>query len=237
MPGFGLIGTMDTFGTPHAMAAATMLPEGGVVVAGGGALDGSTADDGVYRLEFPDTSALRLDRVTDLPGPRAGAAATTVTIDGINRVLISGGRTVASDRGTNAALAMIFDPISNTIGWREPMSVARSEHVAVHLENGRVLLAGGWIGGGDAPDRATFEFFDSNSRSLLAGGSLDVPSVGLAAASLGPDGVLVCGGGVLNGTVLEPSAACNRVSLTGQVTQAADMPGPRMGHALSLIHI
>ena len=45
-------------------------------------------------------------------------------------------------------------------------------------------------------------------------------------------GVLVCGGGVLNGTVLEPSAACNRVSLTGQVTQAADMPGPRMGHAM-----
>lgn len=230
---FGVVGEMESFPEVHHLAGAAMLPRGGVILAGGGDLDSGDADDGVYWMRQPDTSDWRFERVADLPGPRVGASVDHVEIDGVSRVLIAGGRTSATDRATARTETVLFDTLEERIGWRGELAVARSEHASMVLENGKVLLVGGWTDGGEAPANATFEIFDPTTRTMSSGsGPLDVPSVGLAVASLGPDGALVCGGGTLSTDRFSPSAKCNRISLTGQISEAADMLGPRMGHAL-----
>ncbi|TNE92000.1 MAG: hypothetical protein EP330_03335 [Deltaproteobacteria bacterium] len=230
---FGVVGEMDTFPEAHHLAAAAMFPRGGVVVAGGGDIDSGATDDGVYWMRHPDTADWRLERVASLPGPRAGASADIVEIDGIHRVLIAGGRSAVDDVSTNRPQAMLFDPLEARLGWQGELAVRRSEHASVVLDNGKVLLVGGWTDDGSAAGQATFEIFDPATKTLTPGATaLDMPSVGLSAASLGPDGALVCGGGALSGSTFTPSATCNRITLTGQVLEAASMLGPRMGHAL-----
>lgn len=233
VPMFGVVGDMDAFADSHHLAAAAMLPKGGVILAGGGDLDSGATDDGIYWMRHPDTEPWRLDPIATMQGPRAGATASLVEVDGISRVLIAGGRASIDDITSNRRQAILFDPAYERVGWRGDMSVRRSGHAAVTLESGKVLLIGGWVDDGLAPDQATFDIFDPATRTMTAGPSpLNVPSVGLAVASIGSDGALVCGGGTLSGDTLTPSRLCDRISLTGQVSAAAPMLGDRMGHAL-----
>ena len=75
-----------------------------------------------------------------LSNPRVGASAATLP-DG--RILITGG-----DPGNGPTASVDLFNIDGTISAVPPMMYARSKHVSVALQDGRVLVAGGLTAGG-----------------------------------------------------------------------------------------
>jgi hypothetical protein len=113
---------------------ATLLPDGTVLVTGGGeGATGRTAE--VYD---PRT------RTWTATGPMIEARqSSTATLLPNGTVLVTGG-----DAGSNGivheiASAELYNPISRTWSASAPMAVARRNHTATLLANGKVLVAGG----------------------------------------------------------------------------------------------
>ena len=100
---------------------------------------------GTTLIEIYDPGTGKFSQAGTLPAPLVGVSATQLK-DG--RVLIAGGRSVANDDEaltTNAvAGAYLFDPSTGTLAPTGPMTVARERHTATLLNDGRVLIAGGW---------------------------------------------------------------------------------------------
>ncbi len=118
--------------------AASLLPTGAVLVAGGrGGPDGTVTIAGA-EIFGPDEEGW--SSVAPLSRSREGASATTL-VDG--RVLVAGGQTVHRGVRTSLAAAEVFDPESAT--WRPAgnMQCPRSEHAAVRLPDGGVLVVAG----------------------------------------------------------------------------------------------
>ncbi len=167
--------------------------------------------------------------MTALRVPRAVHRATVLT-DG--RVLFTGGCTQQGCEGFDRARASeIFDPDGRRFLPGPDMSTPRAGHSATLLNDGRVLLIGGYSGEG-RPALATAEVFDPVSNQITAVGSL---SVGRAdhTATVMPDGeVLIAGGtdgsGVAFATTEIFSPRDNRFR-AGPVLTA-----PRAGHAAVL---
>jgi len=94
-------------------------------------------------------------------------------------------------------VAEIFDPIGETFGITGPMTIARSQHAAIRLDDGRVLV----VGGTTAPDGHTLdervgdaEAFDPGTGRFGPAGSLHWPDASRAITRL-PDGRVLVGGG------------------------------------------
>jgi len=104
---------------------------------------------------------------------------------------------VAGSQSNVVATAELFDPVTSTWAVVGSLSVARSEHVAVRLDDGRVLVAGGADGTGTA--LASSEIYDPSTQTWSLGPSLSAARA-LATATLLADGrVLVSGGTNFNG--------------------------------------
>ena len=160
--------------SPREQQAATLLPNGQVLVTGGLNQGGFTSGGG------PEASAERYDPATgtwtataSMPTARYGHTATLLKN---GWVLVAGGQT---------ASATIFEP--NRGLWASPgsMSTARTDHTATLLGNGDVLVTGG-TGSGGSP-QATAEVFRAGPGPLvrvtptsLSFGSQRVGSTGTA---------------------------------------------------------
>jgi hypothetical protein len=172
-------------GIARVRAAASPLPDGRVLVAGG--------NDGATRLSSaevfnPATNAFT--PVGDMETDRARAAAAPLP-DG--RVLIAGGT-----NGAPLSSAAVFDP--NTSSFSSAglgaMSTARQAPAAAPLPDGRVLLSGGVFEEGIGGYQATAEVFNPATSSFSSAGigAMGTARTGAVAAPL-PDGrVLVAGG-------------------------------------------
>jgi hypothetical protein len=116
----------------------TRLPDGRVLLVGG---EDHASDDlqGLASAEVWDPATDTFARAGVLVDARTGHTATLLA-DG--RVLIVGG-TTAADRGRTLAGAEIWDPGTMTFAPAGRMAVARYEHTATLLPDGRVLVAGG----------------------------------------------------------------------------------------------
>ncbi|KYG11324.1 hypothetical protein BE21_57850 [Sorangium cellulosum] len=206
---------------PRYRHTATPLPDGRVLVVGGG-----------YRLADASDSAEIFDPASgqwSIHGStntaRANHAATLL-LDG--RVLIVGGYAPSGALDSNE----VFDPDSGQGGrWStgKPMSAARADPTATLLPDGRVLVAGG-----RGPDGAldSAELFDPESGAWSA---LPPMLTARAAhtATLLPDGrVLVAGGegpdGALDGAELFDPA-------TGAWSEPPPMLTARAAHTATLL--
>jgi hypothetical protein len=180
--------------TERSGASATLLPDGDVLVAGGGNSFGSPLsaelfDPGLQRFtKAGDTSSLKTITVAPLLAdgrvfmPGAGRAP-----DGGSELYLPGGRPVS----TPSPLASERPPI---IGVPVSGVTLRRGHTATGLPDGRVLITGGQ--GGDQNDfLQTAEVFDPTTGVSVATGSMASIRVDHAAVPM-PDGrVLVIGGG------------------------------------------
>jgi hypothetical protein len=150
---------------PRYHATSTLLPNGKVLIAGGADLSSSPAT--TYNDAYLyDPSTKTYTQTGYMNSPRALHTATLLSN---GKVLIAGGW--IDETGTNLDSAEIYDPATGVfqvlqhivmteggpMTFNLPMNKTRSQHTATLLNDGTVLIAGGY---GNGPDTA--EIFNTN---------------------------------------------------------------------------
>jgi RHS repeat-associated protein len=164
--------------------AATLLCDGRVLLAGGG--DSARAD-----LYDPVTNTWIL--ATPMSIPRQHQTATLLDN---GKVLVVGGATPDSGEVFGyrwLASAELYDPVTNMWSPAGHMSVVRAKHEAVLLDNGNVLIMGGY-GQRGVPVYASAEIYDPTSNAWSPAASMHDRRYNFTAAVLGDGSVLVTGG-------------------------------------------
>jgi hypothetical protein len=179
---FALTGSMTT---PRAGHTATLLPDGKVLIAGGNASSGYGSTDVVASAELYDLSTGTFTATGAMTMPRSGHTATLLST---GKILITGGAST-NHPGAEGSTAELYDPLRGTFSGTGSMAAARTDHVAVLLANGKVLIAGGnaW----NCDPQSSPEIYDPTSGQFtLAGPSAYTPDSGLStvSASLLPSG-------------------------------------------------
>lgn len=156
--------------------------------------------------------------------PRAVHRATTLA-DG--RILFTGGCSTAGCGGVTAAAETgVFDSASGKMAAGSRLRQPRLSHTATLLDDGRVLLIGGYPDEG-APPTASIEAYDPTSGAVSLAGSLRFARADHT-ASLLPDGrVLVAGGRGADGAALGSVEIVDPA--TDRVTDGPELPTPRTG--------
>jgi hypothetical protein len=113
---------------------------------------------------------------------------------GDGSVILTGGCTEPGCGGADEArVADVYDPVTARFTPGAPMLNPRVSGTATLLEDGRLLLVGGYPGEGQAPS-AKVELFDPDTGSFTSVGSLAVPRADHTATLL-PDGTVIVAGG------------------------------------------
>jgi WD40 repeat protein len=179
---FRSTGSMSTIRDHH---TATALPDGTVLVVGGGgeAYASTTSAD----LFDPGTGQFQAT------GPmRDGRWLHTASLLPDGRVLVVGGR---SPRDAVYDTAELYDPGSGTFSSAGSMRDGRQQHTATVLPDGRVLIAGG-VGQDEQRARvlSATETFDPSADSFASIGSMGDPRSEHTATLLRDGRVLIMGG-------------------------------------------
>jgi Kelch motif/Galactose oxidase, central domain len=165
---------------------ATLLPDGDVLVAGGGTKTADLFDPSTGT--FAPTGSMSVDR--------SDATATLLPDGG---VLIAGG---IDSRGRQVQSAELFDPSTGAFTPTGSMHTARSGQTATLLDNGRVLVAGGGCNrGGGFCNAGSFldnlssaEVYNPKTGTWSITGSMHDPRQYFTATLLGDGDVLAAGG-------------------------------------------
>jgi hypothetical protein len=173
--------TGDYAGTPGNLGAATLLPDGRVLVAGN---IGCCYDSGQTEIYDPssDTFSLTAPVFTQSNG------STTVTLLQTGKVLAAGGGN-ANDDSYNPIEAGLYDAAGGTFRTIGNMTMAREDYTATLLPDGTVFIAGG-----DFASGISTEVYDPAAERFFATSNMASPRVEHTATLL-PDGrVLIAGG-------------------------------------------
>ena len=220
--GFAITGSMHSARSSH---TATLLKDGRVLIVGGG--------DGTAELFDPTSGTFTLTG-----SPVTGRLGATATLLADGKVLIAGGlELTAGPDGFLIKLnsAEIFDPATGTFTATGSMIQARRLHTATLLEDGRVLVAGGYF---DAIcSTASAELFDPATGTFSSAGFMLTERVNHTATLLKSGEVLMAGGS--NGCAPDSSddPPWDPVFLElyepgpGNFQAGSDMSTTRIGHA------
>jgi N-acetylneuraminic acid mutarotase len=182
--------------TPRQHATATILEDGTILIAGG--FNGTF----LYYAEIYDSvNRTFLPTLGDMVQPRLGHSAARIAGD---KVLLAGGcRNSNSGEmvcDTYMASAEIYDPEEGTFAETGDMTVARKDHTATVLNDGRVLIVGGRMN--DAAVLASAEIYNPATGVFTTAGNMAAARANHTASIL-PDGrVVVAGGESANGAIL-----------------------------------
>ena len=196
------------------MRGATSIAAVGLVI---GVAVGCSSDEETRRPE-PSLPSPVPDATMNLSQPRAVHLATRLP-DG--RILITGGCTLPGCEGfEEGRRSELFDPRQDGFLPGPTMATPRANGTATLLADGRVLVAGGYPGEGQAPT-AHAELFDPEANRFEP---IDDMAHGRAGhtATLLPDGrVILCGGVGADGEPLDSTEIFDPSSNTFS-------PGPRL---------
>jgi hypothetical protein len=163
---------------PRSRHCASVLPDGRVLIAGGG-----DANANLFKTaEVFDPATQNFSATGNLTQERTGATATLLSN---GKVLIAGGQ---DSVGTLLRSAELYDPSSGTFTLTGNMNLPRAQHTATLLANGKVLLVG------STKDTSSAELFDPASGLFSATGSLIQVRTHHTATLLPNGNVLVLGG-------------------------------------------
>ena len=229
LPTFGAVGELGLLASQHLFASVAMTAAGDVYIFGGADSLTSTGSNTILKLSDIgegewDFAELNVTMAPDDDGitGRVASTATVVYDDaGQELILVAGGREVWYAPGDFDAsfAAFLFDPATDNIVWEGEMERNRSEHQAVRMDNGNVMLISG-LKGNSFSSTNTFEIFDVNNRSFSpdGGGVVTVQNTGFAIANSGSKGVTLCGGSALaGGDTTNPIDKCTLISQQGAV--------------------
>ena len=213
--------------------AATLLPDGRVLVTGGW----NVAGDATATAELFDPKINRWLPAASMSTVRAAHTATLLS-DGT--VLVAGGE-AANNTFPNGvtATAEIYHPSSNRWTPAASMHFPRSRHSAVRLHDGRVLLVGGFIepSGGDAmPELALeqAELYDPKGNSWRAAGD-GLSFVSDQALTLLSTGQALVTGGASDGVSATSQAEFFDPATNRWRPTTWPMATPRYGHTATLL--
>ena len=188
-PRFTAIASMSS---PRSGHTATLLRDGRVLIAGGGNA-GANGFQTLATAELFDPTSMRSTPTSDLTTARSSHRAIRL-LDG--RVLILGGENCGSSRYSfcfPTSAAEVFDPSTGVFSNTGSMITARSNFAATLLQDGRVLVAGGW-GGYSAGALSSAEIFDPVTETFSQTGTMTAPRLGAVATTLNDGKVLIAGG-------------------------------------------
>lgn len=192
------------FGNPSHGRVATLLQDGDVLISGGWQ---SQHTFGVYNKS--------LDRIhefnTGMVVPRVGHTATLLNN---GKVLLAGGwEGGGSWTGTNASYtAEVFDPETQESTVVGSMHAPRAWHTATLLEDGRVLIVGGYAPAGGL---ATAEIFDPETMRFDQLKSAMSEGRGAHTATTLPSGkILIAGGFSISSKAVSTAETFNPQNLT-----------------------
>jgi uncharacterized protein (TIGR03437 family) len=123
----------------------------------------------------------------------------TATLLTNGKVLVVGGINVINPCCTNTGMAELYDPATGQWSATSSPATPRSNHIAMRLHNGKVLIASG----NGAPFSSilnTAELYDPATNSWSPAGNLNVARQSPRATLLADGRVLVSGGMVVSGT-------------------------------------
>jgi len=188
---------------PRTQGTVTLLPDGRVLAAGGG-IEGPPGWIATATAELFDPATGTWSQTAPMSVARA---LHTATLLAGGDVLIAGGATVYEGQtGSVSATAEIYS--SRTGTWRRvgAMSKPRYAQGAALLEDGRVMVAGGWYSTKNS-DHAhnTAEVFDPATGAWTATAAMTGSRSLFALVGL-PDGRILAAGGVDSSYKLEASA-------------------------------
>ena len=201
--------------------SATLLPDGTVLVVGGG-----TRGGGKFQLAS-----------AELYDPASGSWTATGSmieaVDGRSATLLTNGKVLVAGGGHGfdslVATAELYNPATGTWSATGSMAGARSDHTATLLSDGNVLVVGGF--GEDAS--GTAELYDPASGTWSATGSMAEARSGHTATLLSDGRVLVAGGG---SDGCEPRASAELFDpANGTWTATGTMAEARFGHTATLL--
>ncbi|MBV9073845.1 MAG: hypothetical protein JOZ10_09455 [Acidobacteria bacterium] len=194
-----------TMGAPRYAHTATALGNGQVLVVGGFSsvpIPGSVST-ALTSAEIYDPVTGKFVPTGKMGSPRGGHTATLLP-DG--KVLIAGGLSAVSPLSSPcsgstptvvSATAELYDPVTGTFNPTGHMTVAREEHTATLLADGKVLIVGGNSAQDGTLDSA--EIYDPATGVFTALGSMGVPRSAHTAILLSDGSVLIAGGNAAGG--------------------------------------
>ena len=203
---------------------------------GGGSGNG---EEGQAALPTP---MVLIDTPTPLPTNSMsfarGTHTATLLQDG--RLLIAGGDDGSGRLEAITDTAELYDPSADRWEPAEALGRQRTQHAALLLNDGRVLLVGGAgvLQAGiqeQQLERPLIEtdLFDPTSESWSYTGEISTPRDYVAAALLSDGSVLIAGGDDGSGTEASVLASAEVFDpATGQWSSAGSMSHPRQGHSL-----
>jgi Galactose oxidase, central domain/Kelch motif len=206
----------------------TLLPNGTVLVAGGIGPDGNaTAEAEIYDPTsgtWSQTGSMHVAR---------NAPSATLLPNG--KVLVAGGNTCACGTPSGVtATAELYDPASGTWSLTGSMAVARNDHTATLLPDGKVLVAGG---DNESATFASAELYDPATGTWSPTGSMTTPRSGQTATLL-PDGKVLAAGGLSDVTSAIAVASAELYDpTTGTWSPTGSMLTARFLHTANLLPI
>jgi hypothetical protein len=172
--------------------SATKLTSGKVLVAGGVAEIGNGNFVVLSSTEIYDPATRQFSAGPSMALPRAGHSATMLSN---GKVLLVGGRTPVPgwpDFQQDTSTAELYDPATNTFAATGGLTQPQYGHSATRLQNGKVLVAGGYVDGNYS--LPTSEVYDPTTGTFVSGGQSDVAHSGSPGALLGDGSVFFAGG-------------------------------------------
>jgi hypothetical protein len=239
-PSTGTFTPTGSMSVSRTNATATLLPNGEVLVAGG--VDSRGRQLASAELYDPSTGGFR--STGSMHTARSGHTATLLP-DG--RVLVAGGGCNRGqgncDSGSfldNLRSAELYNPRTGTWSVTGSMQFERQYFTATLLDNGDVLVTGGFASCDDdfCSDNRQSELYNPKSATWSVTGSLQKAREQFTATLLANGEVLVAGGlneGGFNGNGETLSEAEIYDSKSGMWTQTGSMSEPRYGQAAALL--
>ena len=189
LPGRDLsVATWSEFGAlaqPRSFAQAVALPSGEILVMGG--LDPHDPQVTNEKSELIDSLS---QHVSGLAQPLLGRLHQSAIVIG-ERVIVAGGVEWVGDHWNPLDRVEIFDDATRTWLTAAPLTVARSDHAAVALHDGRMLVIGGNF---NTKLLDSIEIYDPRANTWSVGAKMPRPRTQHSAVTLRDGRVLVVGG-------------------------------------------
>ena len=212
-------GTFTTTGNPNTgriFNTATLLSNGQVLVAGGS--DSNWNQIATAELYSPASSTF-----TFTGSLNTARTAHTATLLNNGKVLIAGGwdsngNYITSDAGSGE----LYDPTTGTFVSTGSLNTARDTHTATLLNDGTVLIAGGFDS--NANTLSSAEVYDPVAGTFTLTGGLNIGRAVHTATLLNNGMVLIAGGYDSNGNAVASAELYNPTTRSFTVTGSLNTP-------------